>query len=300
MRRSRRSASSPRRKSSSFDPWTVILHLLIAVIFVSAAVSIFRISQIYVDRRLAFPTHPPKAVLTNRPAWMSDFLAEQIVKSAQPIGLHSAFDRQLLLDTANALKSNPWIRRINQIRRVYGEGPGDTIEIDCQYRAPVALVQWGDYYWLVDGQGVKLPEQYAAEQLPKIMFGSDGRMNVRIIEGVAHAPPESGNRWSGDDLSGGLELARLLCGQDYAEQIRIIDVSNFGGRRDDREAQIVLVTQFNTQIRWGRPPSAKDGFVEVAASAKLAALQNIFRQDKRIDAHQPWIDLRFDRVTCPE
>jgi hypothetical protein len=279
--------------------YRIALHVTIFVIFASAIVSLFRISQIYVDRRLAFPTRPPKVVLTNRPAWMSDFLAEEIIKSTQPLGLHSAFDRQLLVDTAKALASNPWIRRVNQVRRVYEEQPGDTLEIDCQYRVPAALVQWGQYFWLVDSQGVKLPEQYTADQLPKILLGSDGKTNIRIIDGVVHAPSESGRVWTGDDIAAGLEMARILSGLDWADQIRDIDVSNFSGRRDPREAQIVLLTCFGTQLRWGRPPSAKDAFVEVSASQKLAAIDGIFHRSNRVDDNQPWIDVRFDRVTCP-
>ncbi len=301
MSKAKRSAGAPSRKSSASREfrWRIALHGMIFIIFASGIVSLFRISQIYVERRLAFPTRPPKVVLANRPAWMSDFLNEEIIRSTQPIGLHSAFDRQLLVDAGKALASNPWIKRVKQVRRMYDQKPGDTLEIDCDYRAPAALVKWGQYYWLVDGAGVKLPEQYTAELLPKIVLGGDGKINIRIIDGVSHDPCESGRIWQGDDLAGGLEMARLLAVQDWADQIREIDVSNFGGRRDSREAQIVLVTRFGTQVRWGRPPSAKDSFIEVPASQKLAAIETIYRKDSRVDAGQPWIDLRFDRVTCP-
>lgn len=298
MAKSKKNAATPRR-ISSWEPWRVVLHVAIGVIFISTSAALFRICQIYVDRRLAFPTRPPKIALKDRPPWMSDYLADQIMKTAEPIGLHSAYDRQLLIDTAAALRSDPWIRRVIEVRRVYEQSPADTIELDCEYRAPVALVQWDNLFWLVDGEGVKLPEQYSAQELSKIIFGPDGKVNVRIIQGAQNAPPESGKRWIGDDLAAGLELARLLAGRDFADQIRLIDVTNFNGRVDPAEAQIVLVTQFGTQIRWGRPPSAQDGFVEIPAGAKLDALSNIFRQTGRVDANQPWIDVRFDRVTCP-
>ncbi len=301
MSKGKRSASAPSRKSSASSElrWRIALHGMVFVIFVSGIVSLFRISQIYVDRRLAFPTRPPKVILANRPAWMSDFLDEQILKSTQPIGLHSAFDRELLIDTGKALASNPCIKRVIQVRRMFGQKPGDTLAIDCEYRTPAALVKWGDFYWLVDEQGVKLPEQYSADLLPKIVLGADGKINIRIIDGVSHDPCESGRVWQGEDLGGGLEMARLLAGQDWAEQIRDIDVSNFGGRRDSREAQIVLMTRFGTQVRWGRAPGAKDSFIEVPAGQKLAAIEAIYQKDGRVDAGQPWIDLRFDRVTCP-
>jgi hypothetical protein len=298
MAKPKKSAPSSARKPSG-EVWRVVLHLMIAVIFISGSASVFRICQIYVERSLAFPERPPKVSLVDRPGWMSDFLADQIMKTAEPIGLHSAYDRQLLIDTASALRSNPWIRQVNQVRRVYDQSPADTLELYCEYRAPVALVPWDDYYCLVDGQGIRLPEQYSADELPKIIFGPDGKVNVRIVQGASHAPPREGRRWVGEDLAAGLELARLIAGRDFAEQIRLIDVTNYDGRVDPSEAQIVLVTQFGTQIRWGRPPSAQDGIVEVPASTKLDALAAIYKQTGRVDANEPWIDVRFDRVTCP-
>jgi hypothetical protein len=301
MTKARKSASAPSRKSSASSElrWRVALHATIFVIFISAVASVFRISQIYVDRRLAFPTRPPKVILANRPSWMSDFLADEIIKANQPVGLHSAFDKQLLIDTAKALASSPWVKHVNQVRRAYTNSPGDTLEIDCDFRTPAALVKWGQYFWLVDSQGVKLPEQYTAEQLPKILLGPDGKTNIRIIDGVSHVPCESGQVWLGDDLAGGLEMVRLLSGLDWADQIRTINVSNFNGRRDSGDAQIVLVTRFGTQLRWGRAPSSKDAFVEVATSQKLEAIEAIYQEKKRVDAGQPWIDVRFERVTCP-
>src|SRR5438128_722512 len=53
----------------------------------------------YVEQKLIPATEPAKVVLKNRPVWMSDFLAEQIARTARPNGTHSAFDHQLLVDT---------------------------------------------------------------------------------------------------------------------------------------------------------------------------------------------------------
>src|SRR5215218_7034807 len=120
----------------------------------------FVLDRRYVEHMIVPPTDRPQVVLKNRPVWMSDFLAEQIARTAQPNGTHSAFDHQMLVDTVSLLKANPWIQEVRQVRRAYGLKPGDTIEVDCDYRAPVALVHWKDYYWLVDGSGVKLPEPF--------------------------------------------------------------------------------------------------------------------------------------------
>jgi len=237
--------------------------------------------------------------LKNRPAWMSDFLADQIAHIAQVSGGHNAFDHDMLVELAAALNTNPWIRNVKQVRRVYDKSPGDTIEIDCDYRAPAALVHWGDFYWLVDGDGIKLPEQFNSQHVPRIVMGADSRMNIRIIEGVKHPPPESGESWSGEDLVAGLELVRLIFDKPYAEEIVKVNVANFNGRRDPREAHIVLVTKDAHEIRWGRAISAKDAFAEVAPSQKLKYMEAVFNEKHHVDGGQAWIDIRFDAITYP-
>jgi hypothetical protein len=124
-------------------------------------------------------------------------------------------------------------------------------------------------------------------------------MNIRIIEGVRQPPPDTGERWIGEDLCAGLDLARLLLGKPYTEEIVKVDVSNFEGRRDDREAHIVFVTKYGSQIRWGRPLDARDFFVEVTPARKLEYLRQIFQEKHRVDGGFSWIDIRFDAVTYP-
>jgi hypothetical protein len=278
-----------------------LIHLVCAIVFIGlCGVGLF-FDRRYVEHKIVFSKQPPTVVLKNRPVWMSDFLAEQIVKTARPAGAHSAFDHRLLVDTVAMLKANPWIREVKQVRRGYGQQPGDTLEVDCEYRAPVALVKWQDYFWLVDGDGVKLPEVFSAGDVPHILKGQDKRVNIRVIEGVAHAPPETGAKWTGSDLQAGLELVKLLFGRTYAEEVERVDVSNFAGRQNPKAAQLVLVTRYNTQVRWGQPVTVpQDDFAaEVPAAQKLAFMQAIFQENRRVDANYPWVDIRFDTVGIP-
>src|SRR5580658_7516404 len=76
------------------------LHLCVGVGFLAAVGAVFWVCQQYVAQDLTLSDHPPQIVIANRPVWMSDYLANEIVKSAQPIGAHSVFDEQLLFGTA--------------------------------------------------------------------------------------------------------------------------------------------------------------------------------------------------------
>ncbi len=273
--------------------------LALMFIGVGAAVGYFRL-RTYVEQRLAFPADRPRVVLKNRPVWMTDFLADQIIEKVQPPAARSVMDQQMLIAVCEILKTNPWIKEVKQVRRAFGKKPGDTVEVDCEYRAPIALVQYGQVYALVDSEGVKLPELFSAAQLPRIMFGEDGRVNIRLIEGVAKAPPEPGRKWVSDDLTAGLEMVQLLYGKPYAEEVLSVKVSNYAGRIDAREAWIVLVTRDKTQVMWGRPKSASDAFVEVPWYRKLDRMQRIVETYHRVDAGHSAVELRFDRLTLPE
>jgi hypothetical protein len=277
----------------------IVQHMTALVLcIVAAGVGVRELKQ-HVERKVVFLDEPPQVIFKDRPVWMSDFLCEQLLTTVRPMGAHSAFDRDVLIDIATSLQSNPWIKNVRQVRRAYARKPGDTIEIDCEFRAPVAMVHWKDYFWLVDGDGIKLPEQFTAQQVPHILKGRDGMMNIRIIEGVRQPPVESGHKWPGDDLLAGLDLVKLLFGKPFAEAVVKVDVTNFGGRDNPREAQLTLETCYGTGIKWGRPVNAKDFFVEVSAAQKLKYLDQVQQQYGRIDAGQPWIDIRFDRITYP-
>ncbi|HTL27944.1 MAG TPA: hypothetical protein VL282_01935 [Tepidisphaeraceae bacterium] len=276
----------------------ITIHTLCAIIFLAGIVAAFHFTRQYVDKKVAFSTQPPTIVLANRPVWMTDLLAEQIIRSVKPAGTYSAFDAQMLADRVAILKANPWIKEVKQVRRVYGNAPGDTIEIDCDYRAPIALIHWGEYFWLIDGDGVRLPEQFTVQHIKSIVYGQDKKLNIRIIEGVSKPPVEAGHKWPGEDLAAAIDMVKLLYGQPYAEEIVKIDVGNFEGRNDMKDPQIALVTKYNTTIRWGEPLNLKF-FVEAPPAVKLERLQEIYKQYGQVDAKQPWIDIRGEVVTKP-
>ena len=269
-----------------------------ALCLLALAAGVFLLKR-YVDREVAFPKKPPAVVLKNRPVWMSEFLAGSIAEGVRPAGAHSSFDHQMLVDRVAMLKTNPWIKNVRHVRRTYGQRPGDSLELDCDYRAPIALVKWGKDYWLVDGDGVKLPERFSAADVPKIVIGRDGHTNIRVVEGVQRPPPLPGRTWGGDDLAAGLDMVRRLYGLGFADEIVKVDVSNFGGRVDLRESQLVLGTKYATEIRWGRPIGARDDFIEVSAERKLDYVRQVYEEFGRCDARQRWIDVRYDMIRIP-
>ena len=282
----------------------VAAHLGAAFVVLIACGVAFALVERHVEKDLAFPAKPPGIVLKARPAWMSDFVAQQIATQVAPRGTHSAFDHDMLVEITRMLKTNPWIMNVRSVRRVYGDAPGDTLELDCDFRTPAALVRTGNAFYLIDRSGVRLPEQYVPNEVERVVKTPDGHVNILVIEGVARpAPANAGQKWTGEDLRAGLDMAALLldpANQPFTHEIRKINVDNFNGRHDAREAQIVLTTCYKTQIRWGRPIKATDRFIEVDPGRKLDYLRRVFQEYGRVDANQPLgIDIRYDKVTYP-
>jgi len=301
MSRPKKSKATSARKASEGNPLLrrILFHSIFTICFAGAASAGFYFLKSHVDKKLTFSRIPPRIVLKDRPLWMSDFLAEQIARSARPAGAHSSFDHQLLIDTQRMLSTNPWVRNVREVRRAYTNRPGDTLEIDCDFRAPVALVKWKDYYWLVDRDGVKLPEQFTADQIERVMIDPTGNRQIRVIEGVSNAPVETGRKWPGEDLSAGLALAMTISSQPYANSIVAVDVTNFAGRIDRREAQLVLLTRDHTRVYWGQPVNSKSFFVEARDAVKLDNLAKVFAKFGRVDMGLPWVDARFDEIHYP-
>lgn len=256
----------------------------------------------YVAGTLAFPGEAIQVVLKDRPAWMSDALALQIASAARPGALRSSMDHDLLKETTQALQLNPWVRNVRQVRRTFGKTPGDTIEISCEYRAPVALVASRGQYVMVDGEGVKLPEKFAinAQQAPAIMFGPDGHITLRVIEGVATLPPfTDGQKWPGEDLQAGLDLVKLLYGRACTDEIHRVNVSNFKGRRNGREPQLTLITRYNSEIRWGEAVR-QNFYAELHPTEKLERLAFLKERLGRVDGGYSWIDIRLENILHPK
>jgi hypothetical protein len=132
------------------------------------------------------------------------------------------------------------------------------------------------------------------------MFGPDGRVNIRVIEGVAAAAPNSnGQKWAGEDLAAGLDLAKYLFGRPCTEEIYRVNVANFKGRRNPRDAQITLLTRYNSEIRWGEP-IRMNFHAEVSPEEKMNRLAAICDRFGRVDGRHSWIDIRLDKVMCPK
>lgn len=184
-------------------------------------------------------------------------------------------DPALCARVAKILSENGWVRRVDSVRK--RQAP--IVEIRCQYRTPLAMVQGQrGYGYLVDEEGVRLPGQY--EYHPALL----------VVRGVSGAPPPAGVVWAAPELSAALGIIRPLTREPFRPQIVAVGVQNFHGREDRRAPQIDLITDRpGGRIIWGSAPGEE--MEENSAAQKLAILRSNHHDKGRADAGRLVIDI---------
>ncbi len=264
----------------------VLLNLLIVIILCTGVVISLHQLERYVRRLPIFTSSQVTVSLESQPPWMSRALASEILtKSFMPIKgklaeLHRrGLDDKLPKILAYQLDKNPWVKKVIWVRRTFA----GSIVINCTFREPLAKVKSGRWYYLVDYQGHLLPGRYADKSLEGC-----GLMEIR---GVAGAVPAAGKLWANKDLLSAIKLVKLLKTMPFRKQIRAVDVTNYAGRIDPSSPWIVLVTDRDTIIRWGRPPGQENG-LEISADQKLALLAGIYKRHGYVDFGRSFVDIR--------
>lgn len=191
------------------------------------------------------------------------------------------FAHDELTAAAESLDRQPWIEAVDRIVRL----PDGRVAVHAAFRQPVAMVAMRDGYHLVDPKGLRLPDVFDLAMVRET--------GMKIIRGVAEAPPNAGQTWHGGDLTAALMMLALVMQQDWADQVVAIDVSNYQGRVDRSEPAIKLLTRYEPElpsaqlpgIVWGRPIGRESHF-DVAVEQKLEHIAQVARtSDGRIDAN---------------
>ena len=221
--------------------------------------------------------------LVKLPEWVkrSDTIKRDLTKTIDASDL-TYQDPDLVGKVEARVKRSPWVRRVVGVKQA-ADGP---VRVECDYRRPVAFVQHKSRYYLVDGEGVRLPGRWKSD------CASSAR-NYFLIWGVAAPPPAAGKTYPGQDLAAALQLAAMLDNQPYRHQLVGIDIANHMGRLDDAVSHVDLITDLRARIRWGRscgfevPP-------EPGVPTKLGSLRKLYRKYRRVDMDEAVVDISRD------
>ncbi|UCG33475.1 MAG: hypothetical protein JSU68_02345 [Phycisphaerales bacterium] len=230
------------------------------------------------ERVYALPEYdmPVTVRLVDAPSWLNQEQLDEMLWGLEPMRF---LDERATRGVAAHLEGSGWIERVVRAERCRG----GEIKAHCTFRQPLAVVQQGGQFMLVNERGVRLPGVY-----------SDPGEFV-IVQGVGEPAPPVGEVWEGADLEAGLRLVKLLVGEPFCGQVGAVSVHNHGGRESAKEAHLALLTRPGGprgvwgRVLWGSGPGEE--IEEPTASEKIRLLRANYQQCGRIDAGAAWIDV---------
>ena len=296
MRRKRRTQpkSGPARRSVFrliFSPlrhrgvWMVLLISLPVLLGLGgAAVALTRLDE-HVDARLRADVSRVTFSFVDLPDEMAALARPDLDAAVAPLVARAWTEASLCRDAAERLASVGWVAKVTSVRR----RGGGILEVRCDFRRPVALVEHSGAFYLVSAKGTRLPGVYLNDPPWK------------VVRGVLAGPPPAGSSWPGPDVFAGLRLLEVLRGEPYGAQIAAVNVDNYGGRSNPRESHLRLETDATGgSIRWGS--AVGEEVEENSVAQKLALLRENFRRTGRAGGGHRLIDVSTypDRFAIPE
>ena len=229
--------------------------------------------------------------LVEVPLWVSDELQEKVYAIATADGGSLGLD-----DAAESVQRNieelmPWLDDVKVT------ATHNILRVEARWRKPVALVKSGLIKFMVDSQQVVLDYM----EMPDLPI-----VEIKGLPLVTKIPP-LGEVWQRDDLAAAIMILDRLALMDKSEtpdkpllrEIERIDVSNFNGRHNSRQAHIILYTKDNTVIIWGAEVGKWQQHLESKDEEKLAKLYVYYKEYGTLSGGVKFINLRDPRDNIP-
>jgi hypothetical protein len=229
--------------------------------------------------------------LVNPPDWVSGELKGRIIAAAGAGHNNFQLDNDAARLVAQNLASLAWLAEFQV------QNTGGAIQIKAEFRKPVALIKTAPQKFYVD------------ENLVVLDYMPMPKLPIVLVKGVqALTVPPAGRPWQRDDLRAAVALLALLhkmdamiaAKQPLINEIQVVDVSNFQGRRDRREPHILLYATDETQIIWGAEPGSSHQCMEAREDEKLAMLYSFYEETGTLANRVKYIELRYPRKNIPQ
>ncbi|MGC9454346.1 MAG: hypothetical protein ACP5HU_05730 [Phycisphaerae bacterium] len=254
--------------------------------------------------------------LAGRPGWMPTSVLERIAADmvADCGGYHQ---RDLTTNVYENALSEPWIRSVTRVRKYRSDaGKLGVVEVEADYRRPIARAGSNGRYHYVDAEGVRLPDS----EVPKYMMESNGRreyftgpaamttgaqprrLHYIVIELHSEFDPSApavGQAWNSEALAEGLKLVGRVLDEPYADEITVVDVRNYRCREVSNEPELTMYAQTgrerHTRILFGRFPEPGGDFV-IPPERKFTYLDSFYAENGRLTGLARELDLRHDHL----
>jgi len=281
-----------RQQASWFGPSLIIILKLLVVVSVLCGIVVGLIFlEKYVKETIPARQGAGDLVLADVPLWVSDQLKEKVYKIATAEGSSLGLDDAALSVQRNIEELIPWLDEV-KVRTTH-----NILRVEARWRKPVALVKSGLIKFYVDAEQVVL-DFIPMPDLPII--------EIKGLPLITKIPP-LGEVWQRDDLAAAIMILDRLDDMDKSltpdkpllDEIDRIDVSNFNGRHNSRQAHIILYTKDNTEIIWGAEVGKWQQHLESTDEQKLAKLYGYYKENGTLSGAAKFINLRDPRDNIP-
>lgn len=306
-----------RRKSVVRAAWVVLA--LLAVVGTVLGMNALRRRAI--ERRYAGDEGRAVVRVSRIPSWMPISLAGRVSDMITPPNA-SLSDEDLARKVYERARNNPLVARTTRVEvRPNAGRPGGVVEVDLEFRQPLACVNRPGGCVFVDELGVCMPK----ELVPRyVLTGRDPKtgkvrqvcyqtraevprgwrklarpIHYVVIDGVSSPPPKDGP-WKAADLAAGINLIKLIRCKPYFAQVAVVDVRNHGGRISRFEPELRICARMGqgreTDIRFGRLP--RPGGDSVVSPARKVWYLDCYAatHDGNIAGINRYLDLRYDNL----
>ncbi len=202
--------------------------------------------------------------------WLPPALQNDLVHEVLASATGNPFDRDSLEESRARLEATGWFERLRSVRR----RPGGVIEVDGDWRTPIAVVRQGGREFLVARGGEIL-------RLPPGVPVSPGSMPVilgpyALPPTLANGQPDFGKAWPGGDVQDAISLIVTLRSRPGYERIVGVDLFDYM-----KSGHLTLIADTGARFIWGTP-IGRNAPGEAPAERRLANLKSIL--DERRDA----------------
>jgi len=281
-----------RKRASWFGPSLIIILKVLAVVCVLCGIVIgLMFLEKYVKETIPARQGAGDLELADVPLWVSDQLKEKVYTIATADGSSLGLDDAALSVQRNIEELMPWLYEV-KVRATH-----NILRVEATWRKPVALVKSGLIKFYVDAEQVVLDYM----EMPDLPI-----VEIKGLPLITKIPP-LGEVWQRDDLAAAIRILDRLDDMDKSltpdkpllREIDCIDVSNFNGRHNSRQAHIILYTKDNTEIIWGAEVEKWQQHLESTDEQKLAKLYVYYKENGTLSGAAKFINLRDPRDNIP-
>lgn len=248
----------------------------------------------------AVARHPQYQITADRiqitppPPWIRSDVKLEVLRDAGLVGRVSVLDDpdMLVRSLQTAFEFHPWVASVRQIRKRLPAA----IEIDLEYRRPVAAVE------TTDGRSILLtPIDVLGTRLPEDDFSE---LELRYLPRISNTTgrPLIGNAWDDPRVLGGARLAAGL--GDVWQQLRLVQIlpsPQPSLRGEEQVFSFDIITSGGTRIVWGAAPDQESAAGESPFATKRDRLLGYAAQHGQLDSIDgpARLDVRTELVVTP-